>query len=1013
MSMTFSSPASILTCWVRIVAGLLLAGSASPLLAQYAKIDLELARRMDAAPDALQPVVIVLADQIDTRALLIAFESQQLPLEERSYRVITQLQAKATATQPPVIERLRNLPGVEANRIYPLWIINALYAEANAAALQRIASWPEIKEIFWNAPVEIMLPASRQLALATPNGKEPGLAAIKAPFMWNLGYTGYGRKALVIDTGNDGEHPALRDNYWGHIVPKAQAWNGSRYPEDCAEHGTHVTGIVCGLDRQTNDTIGVAFNAHWMGGPMQFPVGSSLGCSSSFNQTIFSNVATMQWALNPDGNPATTADQPDAVNCSWRASPFFCGSFEAINILNALEAAGIGVVWAAGNEGPNSGTVDSGAALNMDLVNTFAVGAVHGSLPNFPIADFSSRGPSPCGGVGPLLIKPEVVAPGVAVRSAIPGGSYQSLNGTSMAAPHAAGALLLLREAFPYLSGIQLKLALYFSAIDLGVPGEDNTYGRGMIDLEAAYQYLLQQGHTPVPPTPWTQDAVVVNVQVNGKCRGAVTASVTFENAGQEAIQSLEIRYGIEGGPLQSYLWEGNLLTDGIATVSLPPFDGVTPGEHTFIVELHAPNGKPDNRPLNNRFKRVFEIADEDYPSGEALLAQPVCSGARVLLQYNATLAPQERAIWFNSPSIAVPSDSGQYFLTPPLTQNTTYYVGKTAYYKVGRPDLSAGVNSANSLDGGLIFNASKPFILRSVKIFADQTGVRSVRLLDRDGNIMISRPIIVTQTGEQRVTLNLSVPKGERMALVLSGNFQLRHSFGGTGFPYQVPDVVSIVSGRTSSGASTTLFYYYFFDWEIEVPSVCGRVAVPIEIQPTPAPVVSFTASADTVFLPGPGTVTFTDQTPNAISWQWIFGNGQQGTNAQEIATYVREGTYRVKLIVTTSDGCSNAAEKTIVVLKSVSTRNALSLKGALSLFPNPTSERLNVVLGGYEALDNVEVTIVNTLGQVVLVERGAISGPSSGNWVLDVSALPSGHYAVLVQVGGQHWASGVFARR
>ncbi|MEZ4847463.1 MAG: S8 family serine peptidase [Bacteroidia bacterium] len=70
-----------------------------------------------------------------------------------------------------------------------------------------------------------------------------------------------------------------------------------------------------------------------------------------------------------------------------------------------------------------------------------------------------------------LLIKPEVSAPGTSVRSSIPGGAYDQKTGTSMSAPHVTGAILLLKEAFPYLSRADIKLALC-SATDLGAPGK-------------------------------------------------------------------------------------------------------------------------------------------------------------------------------------------------------------------------------------------------------------------------------------------------------------------------------------------------------------------------------------------------------------------------------------------------------------------------------------------------------------------------------------------------------------
>ena len=257
------------------------------------KINPTLRQRMVAAPDEYQEVVIQLSDQEDTGAMLETFEANKTPLRTRTYEVITRLQAKAAATQPVVISRLQQLEGADAASIYPVWIVNAIFVRAKAVAIEQIAEWPEAGTLSWNAPAELDAFVGRGKTPPAPNGKEPGLSAIKANFMWNLGYTGYGRKALVIDTGEDGEHPALIANFWGNQVPKQQAWHGSEYPEDCADHGTHVTGIVCGLDRKTNDTIGVAYNAHWMGGPMQFPVGNATGCEVAFSQTIYSEMATI------------------------------------------------------------------------------------------------------------------------------------------------------------------------------------------------------------------------------------------------------------------------------------------------------------------------------------------------------------------------------------------------------------------------------------------------------------------------------------------------------------------------------------------------------------------------------------------------------------------------------------------------------------------------------------------------------------------------------------------------
>ena len=230
---------------------------------------------------------------------------------------------------------------------------------------------------------------------------------------------------------------------------------------------------MIGLDRNTNDTIGVAFNANWIGSPILCGIGTE------------DNVAAFQWALDPDGNPNTIDDMPDVINNSWHDSSLDTTDCVSIYvpILDALEAAGIAVVFSAGNEGPDAETITQPHNINTNLVNTFTVAALDGNTPSLTVADFSSRGPSHCGGTGSLLIKPEVAAPGVSVRSSILNGEYGTKSGTSMAAPHVAGAILLLKEAFPTLTGSELKLALYYTCTDLGDPGEDNTYGMGIIDV--------------------------------------------------------------------------------------------------------------------------------------------------------------------------------------------------------------------------------------------------------------------------------------------------------------------------------------------------------------------------------------------------------------------------------------------------------------------------------------------------------------------------------------------------
>jgi subtilisin family serine protease len=157
-------------------------------------------------------------------------------------------------------------------------------------------------------------------------------------------------------------------------------------------------------------------------------------------------------------------------------------------VIDACEAAGCAVVFAAGNEGyfgPES--LRTPAERIGSPVNVLSVGALETNQTTR--AGFSSIGPS---GVDHFTKKPEVMAQGDSVRSCKNGGGYTYLSGTSMACPHVGGAVGLLKSAFPEATAYELKAALLYTAKDLGPAGEDNEYGRGIIDMVGAYNFLKQ-----------------------------------------------------------------------------------------------------------------------------------------------------------------------------------------------------------------------------------------------------------------------------------------------------------------------------------------------------------------------------------------------------------------------------------------------------------------------------------------------------------------------------------------
>ncbi len=410
---------------------------------------------------------------------------------ERSY-------AKFMKQMEPLMKANPN--AVESMEGY--WIANVVNAKVRCDVVGQIAGFDNVTYIDLNAPrykIEDGTTLVEENAPRSVNGVEWGVRAINAPAMWALGYTGRNILMLSIDTGVNPEHPAISTNYAGNNFQQSQCWYGMRHenPRDNASscHGTHTTGTTMGLDRATHDTIGIAYNAKWIACD---PVAST----SSELLTVSQFFSVYQWVLNPDGDENTTNDVPRVINNSWgydyeMAEEFGACSLPENSILETLEAAGICSPFSAGNEGPNDATTGYPAMLAYNIVNPMSVAAVNSSS---VVADFSSRGPTPCiDEESSLKIKPEVSAPGVNVRSCVGLDGYNSLQGTSMACPHVSGALLLLAEAFPMASARELKEALYYSATDLGDEGEDNTYGMGMIDVMAAYDYLSNT-YTPIPP---------------------------------------------------------------------------------------------------------------------------------------------------------------------------------------------------------------------------------------------------------------------------------------------------------------------------------------------------------------------------------------------------------------------------------------------------------------------------------------------------------------------------------
>ena len=479
-------------------------------------------------------------DQADIAAMDRQFYLERVSIEQRVFQVITALKEKATITQADLLAYLssRSING-DVFQFQSFWISNLVMVEAKPQVLTELMLRMDILEMDIDALLELDRPVEvSDGEVESIESVEPGIKIINAHLLWELGITGQGRLVMGHDTGVYPNHPALNHKWRGNHVPANQAWldpgGGTTTPNDCDGHGSHTVGTMVGRSLSTNDTIGVAIDAEW--------IAAKTICSSPHTSN---SIAAFQWAMDPDGNPSTISDMPDVISCSWW-DPNVTNQCDPSNIyrttLLALEAAGIAVVFSAGNSGPNTSTITAPKNINANETLIFSVGAIDGVSylggNNNPIASFSSRGPSTCGGTGSLLIKPEVSAPGVSVRSSGTATGYISFSGTSMAAPHVAGAVALLKQAAPSLTGKQILEALYYTAKDLGITGEDNTYGMGLIDVYAAYLSLGVAD--PTPPDPVT-DLSVTNPTSNSL---NLQWTVPFDSSAN-GVTAYDIRYSL------------------------------------------------------------------------------------------------------------------------------------------------------------------------------------------------------------------------------------------------------------------------------------------------------------------------------------------------------------------------------------------------------------------------------------------------------------------------------------
>ncbi|GAA5146085.1 hypothetical protein GCM10023213_38620 [Prosthecobacter algae] len=396
-------------------------------------------------------------------------------------------------------------------------------------------------------------------------------ADIDAPEAWQHTTGSRAVKVAIIDTGVDYHHADLAANIWknpGEIpgnrqdddlngyVDDVYGWDfyaGDNAPLDSHDHGTHCAGIIGAAGNNRDGVVGVNWRVSLVS--VRFSSAEGFG---------------------------TTSDAIDAVNYTTQlgvdlTSNSWGGSENSLLLKEAIQQAGeagILFVAAAGNHGRDLDRTPTYPA-SYDLDNIVAVAST-------THADKLSSSSN----YGTLAV--DLAAPGSEILSTLRNGSYGTASGTSMAAPHVAGALALARSVAPGMPADQLKNRLLLSADRL--PGLHNLVSKARLNVGRLIQYCL--GPLPVitdltvEEAPDSNEDGIFNPEENLLIRFGV------KNAGLEPVTDL-----------QATLSRQNLGTMVSLTRSSAAFGNLEPGqqipaEEHFALTVRAETPTPFDEPL-------------------------------------------------------------------------------------------------------------------------------------------------------------------------------------------------------------------------------------------------------------------------------------------------------------------------------------------------------------------------------------------------------------------------------
>ncbi len=744
-------------------------------------------------------------------------------------------------------------------------------------------------------------------------------AVIGAAEAWAEGYEGDGQTVVVIDSGIDASHPffegrvvdeacfsnpfANPDYTTTSLCPSGQyTQTGSGAADSLIEacqsmganlcaHGTHVAGIVAG---QNESFSGVAPHAQIVGiqvfsrlddAGRCFPISLNIACITAEYSDILLALEYVYTDLRLEHSIA-------AVNMSLGGGEYndqaTCDSdLEAVKaIIDQLRAADIATVIASGNDSWTN-------ALAGPACISTAV-AVGSTTDADQISSFSD--------MHPMV---DLLAPGSAIESAVPGGGYANYDGTSMAAPHVAGAWAVLKEQHPNASVDEILALLQNSGVPIQDGRTGGTVTRPRIDFGGVFG-----PHAIVGPE---EVGVIIEAQISQ------TSSLTITNIGQE--------------PLQWSLFNVPTTTADRSAADALQLNTLISVTHSASQQIMASDSTPCSEG-DRSWYRVFDLP--------ALgIAEP--------LDVTAVEVGIEEAVSFWQ--IGQLLDVNLYTLTGDLASGTLTGIGgvQTAVADQALSIVTIPVEGHVPAGSQLVVEVYHPTPLQDgYLLFGSNSGGQTGPSYMKAPACGINTPTDVATLGypNKHLVLNVWGELDDSLTVcnqsVLDGWVALDPLFGTVPSNGVMAVSVAVDASSLNQGVHTDVLCFETNDairplirvpLSVDVPSCAGLpncVALPH---------AGFNASAASGIAPL--TVVFTNTSSGTIDgYQWAFGDGATSTAAHPQHQFMEAGIYEVTLTVSNAAGTDDSFHTLTVYAPAEAQFSAAVTTGTVPLTTTFTNE-------------------------------------------------------------------------